>query len=166
MVATRPWAARIEAEFAAVRSAGRWRVTRELASNGPVTGRIEGGEVVTFASNDYLGLTHHPAVVAAAHEALDRWGTGAGVSRLIVGTRPLHAELAHTGSHIDLLVAALHDLGLSAAGPTAASRRRGSRTHSERSPRQRDPSAHVLGRVRGPATRRAGGKGRGDGSAA
>ena len=47
----------------------------------------------TFASNDYLGLTQHPAVVAAAHAALDRWGTGAGAARLIVGSRPVHTEL-------------------------------------------------------------------------
>src|SRR4029077_15947234 len=49
--------------------------------------------VVSFASNDYLGLTAHPAVIAAAHDALDRWGTGAGSARLIVGSRPIHSEL-------------------------------------------------------------------------
>jgi 8-amino-7-oxononanoate synthase len=91
--ATRTWVERIDAELAAVRSAGRWRVTREVASTGPVTGRVDGRDVVTFASNDYLGLTHHPAVVAAAHQAVDRWGAGSGASRLVVGTRPLHAEL-------------------------------------------------------------------------
>jgi 8-amino-7-oxononanoate synthase len=48
---------------------------------------------VSFASNDYLGLTSHPDVVAAAHEAIDRWGTGAGASRLVVGSRPVHDEL-------------------------------------------------------------------------
>ena len=48
---------------------------------------------MSFASNDYLGLTHHPAVVAAAHDAIDRWGTGAGAARLIVGSRPVHHEL-------------------------------------------------------------------------
>ncbi len=50
---------------------------------------------MSFASNDYLGLSAHPAVVAAAHEALDRWGAGAGASRLVTGTRPIHAELEH-----------------------------------------------------------------------
>jgi 8-amino-7-oxononanoate synthase len=49
--------------------------------------------LLSFASNDYLGLTHHPAVVAAAHDAIDRWGTGAGAARLIVGSRPVHHEL-------------------------------------------------------------------------
>ena len=48
---------------------------------------------MSFASNDYLGLTAHPAVIAAAHDALDRWGTGAGSARLIVGSRPIHGEL-------------------------------------------------------------------------
>jgi 8-amino-7-oxononanoate synthase len=48
---------------------------------------------VSFASNDYLGLAGHPDVTAAAREALDRWGTGAGSSRLIVGDRPIHAAL-------------------------------------------------------------------------
>jgi 8-amino-7-oxononanoate synthase len=46
-----------------------------------------------FASNDYLGLTQHPAVIAAAHEALDRDGTGSGSARLIVGSRAVHDEL-------------------------------------------------------------------------
>ncbi len=50
-------------------------------------------DVVSFASNDYLGLSAHPTVIAAAHEALDRWGTGATASRLVVGSRPVHAEL-------------------------------------------------------------------------
>jgi 8-amino-7-oxononanoate synthase len=49
--------------------------------------------VTSFASNDYLGLSIHPEVRAAAHDALDRWGAGAGSSRLIVGDRPIHADL-------------------------------------------------------------------------
>jgi 8-amino-7-oxononanoate synthase len=57
--------------------------------------RLDGTPVVSFASNDYLGLSAHPAVTAAAHEALDRWGTGTGASRLVVGARPIHAELEH-----------------------------------------------------------------------
>jgi 8-amino-7-oxononanoate synthase len=49
--------------------------------------------VVSFASNDYLGLASHPAVTAAAHRALDRWGAGSGASRLVTGSRPVHVEL-------------------------------------------------------------------------
>lgn len=87
------WDARVDGELGALRAAGRWRVTRDLVTTGPVTGELDGRPVVTFASNDYLGLTHHPRVVEAAHVALDRWGAGTGASRLIVGSRPLHAEL-------------------------------------------------------------------------
>jgi 8-amino-7-oxononanoate synthase len=85
------WAAR---EAAAVRAAGRWREPRDLDAAGP-EGKLgpDGRPVVSFASNDYLGLTQHPKVIAAARAALDRWGTGAGSARLIVGSRPVHAEL-------------------------------------------------------------------------
>jgi len=70
----------------AIRAAGQWRAPRAFDPSAP-------DGLVSFASNDYLGLTHHPAVVAAAHDALDRWGTGAGAARLIVGSRPVHHEL-------------------------------------------------------------------------
>ena len=92
-VVTDRWDGRVDAELDGIRAAGRWRVTRDVTTTGPVTGEVDGRPVVTFASNDYLGLTHHPDVVAAAHAALDRWGTGSGASRLVVGSRPLHAEL-------------------------------------------------------------------------
>jgi 8-amino-7-oxononanoate synthase len=90
---TTVWDGRVDAELEDIRAAGRWRVTRDVVTTGPVTGEVDGRAVVTFASNDYLGLTHHPHVVAAAHAALDRWGAGTGASRLVVGSRPLHAEL-------------------------------------------------------------------------
>lgn len=82
-----------EHEAKRVRDAGQWRVARDLDARGP-EGLIGAGQpVVSFASNDYLGLTQHPSVVAAAHAALDRWGTGSGSARLIVGSRPVHSEL-------------------------------------------------------------------------
>jgi 8-amino-7-oxononanoate synthase len=59
---------------------------------------LEDGErrsVVSFASNDYLGLASHPEVIAAAAQALERWGSGAGASRLVTGSRPVHRELEH-----------------------------------------------------------------------
>jgi 8-amino-7-oxononanoate synthase len=56
-------------------------------------GALEGTDVLSFASNDYLGLSAHPTVVAAARDALERWGTGAGASRLVTGSRPVHGEL-------------------------------------------------------------------------
>ena len=81
-------------ERARIRAAGQWRAPRDLDAAGP-EGKLapDGRPVVSFASNDYLGLTQHPAVVAAAHAALDRWGSGSGSARLIVGSRPVHSEL-------------------------------------------------------------------------
>ncbi len=84
-----------------VEAAGQWRRPRTFDANGP-SGRLDPGAggargpgpaVVSFASNDYLGLASHPAVVAAAHRALDRWGSGSGASPLVTGSRPVHREL-------------------------------------------------------------------------
>jgi glycine C-acetyltransferase/8-amino-7-oxononanoate synthase len=49
--------------------------------------------VLLLCSNNYLGLADHPRVRQAAAEAAMRWGTGAGASRLISGTMPLHGQL-------------------------------------------------------------------------
>lgn len=77
-----------------IRRAGQWRTPRDLDAAGPEgTLAPDGRPVVSFASNDYLGLTQHPAVVAAARAALDRWGAGSGSARLIVGSRPVHSDL-------------------------------------------------------------------------
>ena len=88
------WARWAEDQLAAVRAERRWREPRDFDALGP-EGRLEGraGPIVSFASNDYLGLTAHPAVRQAAAEALDRWGTGSGSARLIVGSRPVHTRL-------------------------------------------------------------------------
>lgn len=83
----------VTARLDAIRAGGRWRSVRSFDALGP-TGELDGhGDVVSFASNDYLGLSAHPAVVAAAHAALDRWGAGATASRLVVGSRPPHHDL-------------------------------------------------------------------------
>ncbi len=52
-----------------------------------------GRRLLSFSCNDYLGLTHHPAVKAAAIAAIERYGAGAGASRLVTGNHPLYAEL-------------------------------------------------------------------------
>ncbi len=54
---------------------------------------VDGTRLVNLASNDYLGLSRHPALVEAAKKAAERWGTGATASRLVTGTRPIHEEL-------------------------------------------------------------------------
>ena len=49
--------------------------------------------MLSFSCNDYLNLTHHPAVKRAAIEAVEKWGAGAGASRLVTGNHPLFGEL-------------------------------------------------------------------------
>ncbi|MFF3975224.1 8-amino-7-oxononanoate synthase [Streptomyces sp. NPDC001828] len=55
--------------------------------------RAAGQDLLDLASNDYLGLTRHPEVIAGAAGAAQRWGAGATGSRLVTGTTALHAEL-------------------------------------------------------------------------
>jgi len=90
------WLGWAESEGDRLRIEGRWRQVRDYDGAGP-TGWVRDGDgrraVVSFASNDYLGLSQHPAVVAAAHDALDRWGTGSGSARLVAGSRSVHTEL-------------------------------------------------------------------------
>jgi 8-amino-7-oxononanoate synthase len=52
-----------------------------------------GRRLLSFSCNDYLNLTQHPAIKAAAIAATERYGVGSGASRLVTGNHPLHAEL-------------------------------------------------------------------------
>jgi 8-amino-7-oxononanoate synthase len=54
---------------------------------------LDGREVLVMCSNDYLGLASHPLVRAAVAEAAERWGAGAGASRLVSGNTSLHRRL-------------------------------------------------------------------------
>ena len=54
---------------------------------------VGGRELVSFASNDYLGLASHPAVAAAAGDAIARWGVGAGASHLVCGHTSAHEAM-------------------------------------------------------------------------
>jgi 8-amino-7-oxononanoate synthase len=90
----REWSEWAQRETDAIHESGRWRAPRSFDASGPEGTLTESGEsVISFASNDYLGLTQHPDVINAAHTALDRWGAGSGSARLIVGSRPVHEEL-------------------------------------------------------------------------
>jgi glycine C-acetyltransferase len=62
--------------------------------------QVEGrGEMLNLCANNYLGLANHPAVVEAAHAALDRWGYGMASVRFICGTQALHRTLEERLSH-------------------------------------------------------------------
>ena len=68
---------------------------RERQIEGPQGSEIEvgGREVLNFCANNYLGLANHPAIVAAAQEALKQYGYGMASVRFICGTQTLHREL-------------------------------------------------------------------------
>ena len=69
---------------------------RELVMTTPQGAHVdvaERGELLNLCANNYLGLANHPEMVAAAHEALDRWGYGMASVRFICGTQSLHREL-------------------------------------------------------------------------
>lgn len=55
--------------------------------------RVAGKDVINFCANNYLGLSSHPDIVAAAHAGLDRWGYGMSSVRFICGTQELHRRL-------------------------------------------------------------------------
>jgi glycine C-acetyltransferase/8-amino-7-oxononanoate synthase len=83
----------ISDELAQLRAAGLFREFRTV--EGPQGPRVilAGREMLCFASNDYLGLARHPKVAEAAKQALERYGWGAGASRLVCGHTALHQEL-------------------------------------------------------------------------
>jgi glycine C-acetyltransferase len=84
----------LSSRLADVRAAGTYKT--ELAMTTPQGAHVdvEGrGELLNLCANNYLGLASHPAMVEAAHEALDRWGYGMASVRFICGTQALHREL-------------------------------------------------------------------------
>lgn len=93
------WYEWAKAHNAAIAESGRWRQVRDLDAAGHLGRLDDGREIVSFASNDYLGLTQHPAVTKGARDALERWGAGSGAARLIVGSRPVHSELESEIAH-------------------------------------------------------------------
>jgi glycine C-acetyltransferase/8-amino-7-oxononanoate synthase len=84
---------RIADRLAELRRLGLRRRMREIdGPQGPRV-RLGGAEVLLLCSNNYLGLADHPRVRQAAADAAERFGAGAGASRLISGTMSLHREL-------------------------------------------------------------------------
>ncbi len=80
-------------ELATLREQHLYRPLRVLSTEqGPVC-VVDGREVISLASNDYLGLTHHPRLRVAAIAAVERYGAGSGAVRTIAGTMALHEEL-------------------------------------------------------------------------
>ena len=72
---------------------GMARRLRPLAPAGPGRVALDGRELINFASNDYLGLSRHPELIARARDWTARLGAGAGSSRLVTGTLEAHAAV-------------------------------------------------------------------------
>ncbi len=83
----------LEPGLARLAADGLQRRRRTLDSPCGPTAVVDGRSRVAFCSNDYLGLAHHPAIVAAAQTAAARWGVGSGASHVVSGHLRPHAEL-------------------------------------------------------------------------
>src|SRR5688572_5141367 len=83
----------IDDELENLRRASLYRRLRLIeGEQGPLV-TVDGREALNFCSNNYLGLANHPALCAAAKNAIDRYGCGSGASRLISGNMALHEDL-------------------------------------------------------------------------
>jgi 8-amino-7-oxononanoate synthase len=76
-----------------VQAAGLYPYFKPISRSEDTVVVIEGKERVMMGSNNYLGLTHHPEVLAAARSALERYGSGCTGSRFLNGTLDLHEQL-------------------------------------------------------------------------
>lgn len=87
-------ASRLATVLGDIRGAGLEKQERLITTPQRARIGVRGGrEVVNLCSNNYLGLADHPAVIAAAKEALDRWGFGMASVRFICGTQEIHKAL-------------------------------------------------------------------------
>jgi glycine C-acetyltransferase len=83
----------LSSEIESLKSRGIFRMPRVLQGPAGPRVRIDGREIIQLSSNNYLGLTTHPRVVAAARQALEEFGAGPGAVRTIAGTMTLHVDL-------------------------------------------------------------------------
>ena len=78
----------------ALKSQGLFKAERIISTPQDAAIRVaDGSEVINLCANNYLGLANHPSLVAAAHDALDRYGYGMASVRFICGTQTIHKEL-------------------------------------------------------------------------
>ncbi len=82
-------------ELGTIREQGLWKEEWPILGHQGPEISVEGrrGTVLNFCANNYLGLSGHPELLAAAHRTLDDWGYGLSSVRFICGTQALHLEL-------------------------------------------------------------------------
>jgi glycine C-acetyltransferase len=83
----------LDAEIEELKAKGLYRRLRVVESEQKSRCVIDGRDVITLSSNNYLGLTTHPKLRQAALDAVERFGAGSGAVRTIAGTMSLHEEL-------------------------------------------------------------------------
>lgn len=84
---------RIGAEIAEIDAAGLFKKERIITSEQGAEIVVNGKQVLNFCANNYLGLSSHPKVIAAAHQAIHTHGYGMSSVRFICGTQDIHKEL-------------------------------------------------------------------------
>jgi len=94
MASSEDFYAHIRNELAGIREAGLYKSERVITGpQGSLVHTNDGREVINLCANNYLGLSSHPAVIEAAHEALRSHGYGLSSVRFICGTQDLHKNL-------------------------------------------------------------------------
>ena len=83
----------LENQLNEIREAGLYKNERVIESPQEAHIKVGSGDVLNMCANNYLGLSDHPAIVEAAHQALDDWGYGLSSVRFICGTQEIHKEL-------------------------------------------------------------------------
>ncbi len=84
----------VRAQLDDIRAAGTYKKERVITTAQGTTIRVSDGKpVLNLCANNYLGLAQHPAVAAAAKEAIDQWGYGCASVRFICGTQGVHKQL-------------------------------------------------------------------------
>jgi glycine C-acetyltransferase len=84
---------RVGAELEEIQQAGLFKTERVIESPQGAVIKVGGREVLNFCANNYLGLSSHPKVIEAAHQAIDQRGFGMSSVRFICGTQDIHKEL-------------------------------------------------------------------------
>jgi glycine C-acetyltransferase len=85
--------ARVADELKEIDANGLFKKERIITSEQGATITVNGKQCLNFCANNYLGLSSHPAVIEAAHKAIDARGYGMSSVRFICGTQDLHKEL-------------------------------------------------------------------------
>ena len=83
----------LNADIDQLKEQGLYRPLRIIGSANRPVFTVDGKEVINLSSNNYLGLTTHPKLIAAAVQATEWYGVGSGAVRTIAGTMTLHEEL-------------------------------------------------------------------------